>query len=80
MHMGFPTFVTLRDLRMRQAVVLLTNSGLSLDKIVHGVGYTSRSSFFRAFRKIHGSHPSEYGNMRNVVESSSNTWDLLERL
>jgi AraC family transcriptional activator of mtrCDE len=66
---GKPPKATLRDLRMRQAVVLLTNSGLSLDRIVYGVGYTSRSSFSRAFRKIHGSDPSECRNMRNVVGS-----------
>jgi AraC family transcriptional activator of mtrCDE len=70
---GKPPKATLRDLRMRQAMVLLTNSGLSLDRIVHGVGYTSRSSFSRAFRQIHGSDPLECRNMRNVVEPSSNT-------
>jgi len=69
---GKPPKATLRDLRMRQATALLTNSGLSVDQIVHGVGYTSRSSFSRAFRKIQGCDPSEYRDMRNVVDSSSN--------
>jgi AraC family transcriptional activator of mtrCDE len=68
---GKPPKATLRDLRMRQATVLLTNSGLSLDQIVHRVGYTSRSSFSRIFRKIHGCDPSEYRDMRNMVEFSS---------
>jgi AraC family transcriptional activator of mtrCDE len=66
---GKPPKVTLRDLRMRQATVLLTNSGLSVEQIVHGVGYTSRSSFSRTFRKIHGCDPSEYRDMRNGAES-----------
>jgi AraC family transcriptional activator of mtrCDE len=69
---GKPPKATLRDLRMRQATVFLTNSGLSVDQIVHGVGYTSRSSFSRTFRKIHGCDPSEYRDMRNVVDYSSN--------
>jgi AraC family transcriptional activator of mtrCDE len=69
---GKPPKATLRDLRMRQATVLLTKGGLSIDQIVHGIGYTSRSSFSRTFRKIHGCDPSEYRDMRNVVESSSN--------
>ncbi len=69
---GKPPKATLRDLRMRQAAVLLKNSGQSVDKIVHGVGYTSRSSFSRTFRKIHGRDPSEYRDMRNVVDASSN--------
>lgn len=63
---------TLRHLRMRRAMVLLTNSTLSLDQIIHGVGYASRSSFSRAFRTIHGSDPLEYRNMRNLTEPSSN--------
>jgi AraC family transcriptional activator of mtrCDE len=69
---GKPPKATLRDLRMRRATVLLTNSGLSVDQIVHCVGYTSRSSFCRTFRKIHGCDPSEYRDMRNVIDSSSN--------
>lgn len=69
---GKPPKATLRDLRMRKATVLLTNSGLSIDQIVLGVGYTSRSSFSRTFRKIHGCDPSKYRDMRNVVDSSFN--------
>src|SRR3546814_18415931 len=46
---GKPPKATLRDLRMRQAMVLLTNSGLPVDKTVHRIGYTSRSMFPRAF-------------------------------
>jgi AraC family transcriptional activator of mtrCDE len=60
---GKPPKATLRDLRMRRAAVLLTNSSLSVDQIVHGVGYTSRSSFSRVFRKIHGCDPSEFRDM-----------------
>jgi AraC-like DNA-binding protein len=65
---------------MRQAVVLLKNSGLSVDQIVHGVGYTSRSSFSRTFRKIHGRDPSEYRDMWNVVDSSSNPYNAISIL
>lgn len=66
---GKPPKATLRDLRMRKAAVLLTNSGLSIEQIVHRVGYTSRSSFSRTFWKIHGCDPSKYRDMRNVVDS-----------
>ena len=77
---GKPPKATLRDLRMRQAAVLLKNSGLSVDQIVHSVGYTSRSSFSRTFRKIHGRDPSEYRDMRNVVASSSNPYNAISIL
>jgi AraC family transcriptional activator of mtrCDE len=58
--LGKPPMAILRQLRMRQAAALLANSNLSIDQISHDVGYASRSSFFRAFRKVFGSDPSEY--------------------
>ncbi|MBZ9894561.1 MULTISPECIES: AraC family transcriptional regulator [unclassified Mesorhizobium] len=69
---GKPPMATLRDLRMRKAVVLLKNSGLSIDQIVHGVGYTSRSSFSRTFRKMHGCDPSRYRDIQDMGDSSFN--------
>jgi AraC family transcriptional activator of mtrCDE len=50
----------LRQLRMRQAATLLAANNLTVDQIAHGVGYASRSGFFRAFRNAYGSDPSEY--------------------
>ena len=57
---GKSPMMALRDLRMRQAVILLTVGALSLDQIADTVGYGSRSGFLRAFRKVHGSDPSAY--------------------
>ena len=50
----------LRQLRMRQAAMLVTSNTLSIDQIAREVGYASRSSFLRAFRKVHGMDPSDY--------------------
>jgi AraC family transcriptional regulator, activator of mtrCDE len=41
----------LRQIRMRQAKTLLASRGLSVDQVAGVVGYSSRSSFFRALRK-----------------------------
>lgn len=57
---GQSPITVLRTLRMRQAAVLLTTSDLPIDSVAHDVGYASRSSFVRAFRKTYGSDPSEY--------------------
>ena len=57
---GCAPMAVLRQLRMRHAAGMLTNSHLSIDQVSHGVGYASRSSFFRAFRKTYGSDPSDY--------------------
>ena len=51
---------TLRDLRMRQAAQQLSVGQLSVDQVARNVGYESRSSFVRAFRKVHGTDPSNY--------------------
>jgi AraC family transcriptional activator of mtrCDE len=50
----------LREIRMRKAATLLANDSMSIDQIARAVGYESRSSFQRAFRKAYGNNPTEY--------------------
>lgn len=57
---GTSPMAVLRGLRMRQAAALLMGDRLSIEQISRIVGYASRSSFFRAFRKVYGIEPSEY--------------------
>jgi AraC family transcriptional activator of mtrCDE len=57
---GRPPMLVLRELRMRRAAVLLKSNVQSIDEIASEVGYASRSSFLRAFRKTFSSDPSEY--------------------
>jgi AraC family transcriptional activator of mtrCDE len=58
---GESPIAVLRQLRMRQAATMLaSNYELSIDQIARNVGYASRSSFLRAFRKVYGMDPSEY--------------------
>jgi AraC family transcriptional activator of mtrCDE len=49
----------LRELRLRQAMHQLKASGLSIELIARNAGYSSRSSFIKAFRKSYGMDPSE---------------------
>jgi len=58
---GASPIAVLRQLRMRQAAAMLaSHNELSIDQIARNVGYSSRSSFLRAFRKVYGMDPSEY--------------------
>lgn len=57
---GQAPMIVLRTLRMRQAVLLLAAGELPIDSVAREVGYASRSSFVRAFRKTYASHPSTY--------------------
>jgi AraC family transcriptional activator of mtrCDE len=52
--------VVLRDLRMQRAANLLKADILSVEQISRTVGYSSRASFFRAFRDAHGQDPSDF--------------------
>jgi AraC-like DNA-binding protein len=61
MHvMGKPPMTALRELRMRQAASMLATDEHSVVHISRCVGYTSVSSFLRAFHKAHGVSPSAY--------------------
>lgn len=57
---GKPPMLVLRQLRMRHAAILLSADSMSVEQVAAASGYSSRSSFFRAFRKAHGSDPSHY--------------------
>jgi AraC family transcriptional activator of mtrCDE len=51
----------LRSLRMRQAAgLLLADKGSSIEQAAAQAGYSSRSSFWRAFRRVYGCDPTEY--------------------
>src|ERR1700754_2848181 len=61
---GESPIAVLRQLRMQQAAAMLaSHNELSIDQIARNVGYSSRSSFLRAFRKVYGVDPSEYAEI-----------------
>jgi AraC family transcriptional regulator, activator of mtrCDE len=51
---GDSPMTVLRQLRMRRARMLLATNSLTIDQVAGAVGYASRSSFHRAFRKFFG--------------------------
>jgi AraC family transcriptional regulator, activator of mtrCDE len=70
--LGASPMTVLREMRMRQAKVLLAVDSLSIDQIARAVGYANRTSFFRAFRKAHGMDPSDYrANAHSVTDKAS---------
>lgn len=75
---GRPPMTVLRDLRMRQAAHQLESGTLTLDQIAGRVGYESRSSFIRAFRKAYGSDPTEYRDSRSQRPGSHSPPDMGE--
>jgi AraC family transcriptional activator of mtrCDE len=62
--MGETPMTVLRDLRMRQAAHYLRTTDLAIDQIAELVGYASRSSFVRVFRRTYRVEPSEYRAVR----------------
>ena len=61
----------LRRVRMRHAADLLAANALSIDQVALNVGFQSRSSFTRTFRRYYGSDPSEYRSQAQRAPSSS---------
>lgn len=57
---GSAPMVALRQLRMRHAANLLKTDILSMEQIARAVGYSSRSSFFRAFQRTYGKDPTDF--------------------
>jgi AraC family transcriptional regulator, activator of mtrCDE len=51
---GNSPMAVLRQLRMRRARALLATQNLTTDRVASAVGYSSRSSFHRAFQKAYG--------------------------
>jgi AraC family transcriptional activator of mtrCDE len=63
---GRSPMLVLRDLRMRQAAAQLSAGTYTIDQVVRNAGYSSRSSFVRMFKKMHGVEPRGF---REVHES-----------
>ena len=58
--LGASPMTVLRQMRMRQAKILLAVDSLSIEQVARAVGYANRTSFFRAFQKAYGIDPSAY--------------------
>lgn len=61
---GHSPMTLLRELRMRQAALQLQMSNLPVEQILRNAGYSSRSSFVKAFRTSYGVDPSTYRDLR----------------
>jgi AraC family transcriptional regulator, activator of mtrCDE len=61
--LGRAPMTALRELRLKHAAHLLRMEGQSIEQAANAAGYSSRSSFARAFRRAHGCDPSEYRKM-----------------
>jgi AraC family transcriptional regulator, regulatory protein of adaptative response / methylphosphotriester-DNA alkyltransferase methyltransferase len=60
-EIGGTTFRTyLTDVRMRKAAELLASGRLTVREVAHRVGYRQPAQFAKAFRRRHGSAPSDF--------------------
>jgi AraC family transcriptional activator of mtrCDE len=57
---GRSPIAILREVRMRQARQLLSMGNRSVEQVFREVGYSSRSSFVKAFRAAYGQDPSSF--------------------
>ncbi|MBY9080720.1 helix-turn-helix domain-containing protein [Paenibacillus sp. HN-1] len=57
---GYSFSALLQQLRMKEAADILKNSSISIEEIVASVGYTDISNFYRKFKLLFGTTPSEF--------------------
>lgn len=57
--------------RLKTAEQLLINTDMNTEKIAHTIGFGSRSSFFREFRKENGMTPTEYRNQKKKDDKNT---------
>jgi transcriptional regulator GlxA family with amidase domain len=60
----------LTGVRMEKAAELLSGRGLTVREVAHRVGYRQPAQFAKAFRRHHGSAPSDYRSRNGRPEGS----------
>jgi AraC-like DNA-binding protein len=68
---GQPPMAMLKDVRLRKAAELLTTTTLSVSDVTTTVGFSSRSNFSQAFRKLHGIDPSAFRSRSKSTSRST---------
>jgi AraC family transcriptional activator of mtrCDE len=59
-EIGRPPMAVLRELRLNRAADLLRLNNCSVDRAARAAGYSSHSSFVRAFKMVYGCDPSDW--------------------
>ena len=59
-EIGRPPMTVLRELRLTRAADLLRLKNCPVDRAARAAGYSSRSSFVRAFKAVYGCEPSDW--------------------
>lgn len=57
---GLPTGEFIRNLRLKQATILLKDKKINITQIGYAVGFTNQTHFSTTFKKIYGVSPTEY--------------------
>lgn len=57
---GLPTAEFIRNLKLKQATVLLIEKKMNITQIAYAVGFTNQTHFSTAFKKFYGISPTEY--------------------
>jgi transcriptional regulator GlxA family with amidase domain len=70
-EVGKTTFRShLTSVRMRRAAELLTGHGLTVREVAERVGYRQPAQFAKAFRRHHGTSPSDFRAARRLAGTS----------
>lgn len=59
---GMPTSDFIRNIRLRQAAVLLREKDVNITQVAYAVGFVSQPHFSTVFKKLYGLSPKEYAD------------------
>lgn len=64
---GLPTGEFIRNLRLKQAAILLKEKKINITQIAYAVGFTNQTHFSTTFKKIYGVSPTEFVDQNEIV-------------
>jgi ligand-binding sensor domain-containing protein/DNA-binding response OmpR family regulator/nitrogen-specific signal transduction histidine kinase len=72
---GISTIDFIRNIRMKQAAVLLKEKGMDVSQVAYAVGFINQTHFSTVFKKFYGVSPTEYVSNNRNGENKGNYLD-----
>lgn len=57
---GIPASEFIRNIRLKQAAILLKDKKMNISQVAYAVGFTNHTHFSTAFKKFYGVSPTDY--------------------
>jgi AraC-like DNA-binding protein len=66
-HTGIAFARFVENLRMEKAVALIKEASMTVNEVAETVGYINANTFYKAFKRVHGSHATSFRGERRQI-------------